>query len=85
VADRDGYIWCYSPRGVNAFEEAIAKFRPTLCKGCANLVGAIIPDAYAARFRLPPISPWRAAPMAMRMTRRAVTRMHGPVVDAANA
>ena len=37
VVDRDGYIWCYSPRGVNAFEAVIAKFRPRLCKGCENL------------------------------------------------
>src|SRR5262245_50008063 len=46
VADRDGYIWCYSPRGVNAFEEVIAKFWPRLCKGCANLFA---PDGASSR------------------------------------
>jgi hypothetical protein len=34
VVDRDGYIWCYSLRPVNARSDAVAKFRVELCKAC---------------------------------------------------
>jgi hypothetical protein len=44
VVDRDGYIWCYSLRPVNARSDAVAKFRLELCKACEN------PRAGAAAF-----------------------------------